>query len=174
MAVLCLFSALYVTGLGGNLFDRLNDASISISAVLSGDEFSRDTKDYTRVMLVRSAIDIIQERFWFGTGLGVSNYQKAFDEIVVGYHHHSKAHNFYLSYFAELGFTGFTILIIIFYNFYKLLPPLSSPLRAFRVSFLVIAVMMLMNEYILIPELWFFFGMLIGIYSSSLKKVKLL
>ena len=51
------------------------------------------------------------------------------------------------------------VLIII----YKKLATLSSPYRAFRISFIVIAIMMMMNEYILLPEVWFYFGMLAGI-----------
>src|SRR5690606_13862209 len=75
----------------------------------------------------------------------------------------SKAHNFYLSYFAELGLSGFALLLAILQRVYAGLPPLSSRFRAFRVCFLVMALMMTMNEYILLPELWLFFGLMNGI-----------
>src|SRR5690606_12640303 len=74
----------------------------------------------------------------------------------------SKAHNFYISYFAELGVVGFSLLMLILYLVSRKLYPLSSRHKAFKVSFLAMALMMTMNEYILMPEIWFFYGMLAG------------
>jgi len=51
------------------------------------------------------------------------------------------------------------------------LASLDSPYRAFRISFWILAIMMSMNEYILLPEIWFYFGMLAGT-SYNYKKGK--
>ena len=117
-------------------------------------------------MLILSAIEIIKNNFWFGTGIGLENYRNAFHKYVSFYHHDSKAHNFYLSYFAELGVFGFILLILILGVLYKKLSKNKTHI-AFRISFIGIAFMMTMNEYIGLPELWFFYGILIGVSINT-------
>lgn len=171
-AILVLVMAIFSTGIAEKSLKRLERITTSVEMLSSGEKMDSSMGDYNRVMLLQNAILIIQNNFWFGTGLGLENYKKAFHKVS-NYHHDSKAHNFYLSYFAELGFIGFMILIILLSLIYKNLAPLSSKYRAFKVSFWAVALMMTMNEYILLPELWFFFGMLSGISYNSTKAISI-
>jgi O-antigen ligase len=157
--VVALFLA---SGIAERTTERLLMTGRTISALVEGREIDRSAGDHNRVMLVTGAMATAKENFWFGTGLGMENYRKGLSTaspLAVT----SKAHNFYLSYFAELGIFGFALLLAILQRIYAGLLPLKSRYRAFRVTFLVMALMMTMNEYILLPELWVFFGMLAGI-----------
>ncbi len=158
------------SGLADNVFGRLEGAYSTVGYVSEGGEMDSSMNDYKRVMLLKTTLAVIDQNFWFGTGLGLENYRNAIN-LLPGTHYDSKAHNFYLSYFAELGAVGFTIVALFFISIFRKLSPLSGKYRAFRVSFLVVALMMTMNEYILLPELWFFFGMLVGISEVSKRKL---
>lgn len=172
--ILKIFSILTIviivvsTGVAEKSFKRFENTVNTVNILSKGEQFDSGMSDYKRVMLMKRAVSIIENNFWFGTGLGLENYRKAFHKVS-NYHHDSKAHNFYLSYFAELGFLGFSILSTFLALVYRNLANLNSSFRAFRVSFWVIALMMTMNEYILLPELWFFFGMLVGISHQKPK-----
>ena len=162
------FVAVLVTPVGDKIFKRLETAQTSTVAVVSGSGISAGEKDYARYMLLHSALTIFKNNMYFGAGIGVPNYRAEFKEHVTEFSRNSKAHNFYVSYLAELGLVGFPILIIILFLIYQKLAPLSTKYRAFRVSYLGMALMMTMNEYILLPELWFFYGMLGGMsYAVS-------
>lgn len=150
------------TGVTERTTERLFTTSGTVSALFDGRELDRSVGDYNRLHLVNSAMDTAREHFWFGTGLGMTNYREGLRRAGHG-EVTSKAHNFYISYFAELGVVGFMLLLAMLQRIYAGLPPLGSRYRAFRVSFLVMALMMTMNEYILLPELWLFFGMLAGL-----------
>jgi len=160
--IIGLVIGIFATGIGDKALKRLERTTTTVNMLVKGEEFDSSMGDYNRVMLLTNAINIIKHNFLFGTGLGLENYRVAFHKIS-NYHHDSKAHNFYLSYFAELGLAGFSILLLLLFLIYKKLAPLNSPYRAFKVSFWIIAIMMTMNEYILLPEIWFYFGMLAGI-----------
>ena len=134
----------------------------TITKLITGEGLSPNEEDYRRYMLLQSSIELIKNNFWIGTGIGLENYRVGLRNIGI-YEFSSKAHNFYLSYLAELGIIGFSILLCMLFQIYRKLAPLNTPYRAFRISFLSIAFMMTMNEYILMPELWFFYGMLIGV-----------
>lgn len=161
-AAILVIALFLSSGLAERSTERLLMTSRSIGAMLEGREVDRSVGDHNRVVLVNSAITTARKHFWFGTGLGMDNYREGLRRAgtppVT-----SKAHNFYLSYFAELGLVGFTLLLAILQRIYASLASLGSRHRAFRVSFLVTALMMTMNEYILLPELWLFMGLLAGI-----------
>ncbi len=161
-AALLVVALLLASGIAERTTERLLSTGRTVAALLEGRQIERSVSDHNRVLLVNGAIANGREHFWFGTGLGMENYRaglrKASPFPVT-----SKAHNFYLSYFAELGLFGFALLLAILQRIYASLPPLSSRFRAFRVCFLVMALMMTMNEYILLPELWLFFGLMSGI-----------
>lgn len=163
-----LITGLFLTsGIAERTTGRLITTSSTLSAMWEGRQIERSVRDYNRVMLVNGAMDTAKEHFWFGTGLGMENYRaglrKASTLPVT-----SKAHNFYLSYFAELGLFGFALLLTILQRVYTSLLPLGTRFRAFRVAFLVMALMMTMNEYILLPELWVLFGILAGVSQRVL------
>ncbi|MGQ4276463.1 O-antigen ligase family protein [Pseudidiomarina sp. E22-M8] len=153
--------------LGDKISDRVLHTGTTLSQTITvGIEDGEN--DHTRYMLMLSAIEIFKNNPVFGVGVGLPNYRAAFDEHVGFYDRDSKAHNFYLSYLAELGIFGFSLLLLILLSIYRLLAPMNTKYRAFRVSFLGMAFMMTMNEYILLPELWFFYGMLGGMsYAVS-------
>jgi hypothetical protein len=160
--VAALVIAVFVaSGIADKSVERLERISGTVQMVMHGDQLDNSMNDYNRVMLLTGAIETARENFWFGTGLGLDNYRRSFHKAS-NYTHDSKAHNFYVSYFAELGILGFSMLLWMLLLISRLLPPLAGRHKAFKVSFIVMAVMMTMNEYILLPELWFFFGMLAG------------
>lgn len=161
------------SGIAERSTQRLLQAGQTINAMMEGRELDRSVGDRNRVVLVNSAVAAAKAHFWVGTGLGMQNYRKGLRRAGAGLVT-SKSHNFYLSYFTELGIVGFALLLGILKSIYGRLPPLSSRRRAFRVCFLVAALMMTMNEYILLPELWLFMGLLMGITHrhSSAASVK--
>lgn len=161
-AAVTVVAAFLASGIAQETTDRLINTGNTITAMLEGRQIDRNTGDHNRVRLVNGAIATAKQHFWFGTGLGMENYRQGLQKASL-LPLTSKSHNFYLSYFAELGLAGFALLMIVLQRLYTCLAPLGSPLRAFRVTFLVMAVMMAMNEYILLPELWVVFGMLSGI-----------
>jgi len=164
IVVVALFLA---SGIAERTTERLFLTSRTVSAMMEGREIERSVGDYNRVMLVNGAIATAKAHVWFGTGLGMENYREGLRKaspLPVT----SKAHNFYLSYFAELGLFGFALLLAVLQRVHACLLPLGTRYRAFRVSFLVMALMMTMNEYILLPELWLFFGILAGISQRVL------
>ncbi|NGM87292.1 O-antigen ligase family protein [Parapusillimonas sp. SGNA-6] len=174
MAAIMVIIVFISSGVAEKSLHRLEGTSNTINMVLRGDQLDQHTMgDYARVALLTGAIETAKEHFWFGTGLGLENYREGLRKAS-NYDRLSKAHNFYVSYFAELGVVGFSILLAILYLIWRSLLPLSSRYRAFRVSYIVIAVMMAMNEYILLPELWFFFGMLAGMSYSSMNGMAVL
>jgi O-antigen ligase len=160
-AIVLVLTAIVLSGVADKSLQRLERVSVTTSMLIHGQDLSNNMNDYNRVMLLKGAIATAKDNFWFGTGLGLENYRKGFHKVS-DYGHDSKAHNFYLSYFAELGLAGFSLLMLILLLISKKLYPMSGRYKAFKVSFLVMAIMMTMNEYILLPELWFFFGMLAG------------
>ncbi|HUH59183.1 MAG TPA: O-antigen ligase family protein [Candidimonas sp.] len=157
---------LSLTGIADSSIERLERFSVTARMIMNNEQFDTSMNDYNRVMLLTGAVATAKEEFWFGTGLGLTNYRRTYHRVS-NHFPDSKAHNFYLSYFAELGIFGFALLLTMCFLIYRTLPPLHSRFRAFRVSFLVTAIMMTMNEYILLPELWFFYGLLSGVSISS-------
>lgn len=165
-AAVLVIAAIAVSGVADQSMQRLARVSTTTQMLIHGEDFNSSMNDYNRVMLLKGAIATAKDNFWFGTGLGLDNYRKGFRKVS-DYGHDSKAHNFYISYFAELGITGFGLLLTILFLISAKLYPLSSRHKAFKVSFLVMAIMMTMNEYILLPEIWFFFGMLAGMSYNA-------
>ena len=162
-SVVVLVIALFLqSGVAERSTQRLAQAGQTISAMMEGRELDRSANDRNRVVLVNSAIAAAKVHFWVGTGLGMQNYRDGLRRAGVGLVT-SKSHNFYLSYFTELGIFGFALLLGILKFIHGSLPSMASRRRAFRVCFLVTALMMTMNEYILLPELWLFMGLLMGI-----------
>lgn len=156
---------LVFTGIADSSIQRLERISVTARMIANDEQFDTSMNDYNRVMLLTGAVATAKEEFWFGTGLGLDNYRRTYHRVS-NHFTDSKAHNFYLSYFAELGIFGFSMLMAMCFLIYRTLPPLPSRYRAFRVSFLATAIMMTMNEYILLPELWFFYGLLSGMSIS--------
>lgn len=158
-------AGLFFVGSNSLLVKRMAKTAVTIEKIVHSDEIIQGQSDYNRIKLMQAAIDISKQNFWFGAGLGLKNYQREFHKVS-NHPRDSKAHNFYLSYFAELGLIGFIILISFFVVIFNNLAPLKSKYRTFKVTFICIAVMMTMNEYILLPEIWYFLGIMVGISYS--------
>lgn len=159
--------SLILSPIGQKMLQRFEDLPTAFQ-VLREEQSEGSTElfmDIDRVMLIKGAIEIIKNEFWFGSGVGLENYQQAFMKHF-DYYRQTKPHNFYLWSLAEYGVIGFTLLMALLSMIYKRLPPLRSDCGAFLISFLGIAFLMLLNEYITLPELWFITGMLVGIYRQ--------
>jgi len=148
---------------------RLESSMETVEMLKMGREPVAGKGDWSRMMLILSAYEIFKNNFWFGTGLGTENYQRNFRKYVWFFERASLPHFFYLSYLTELGVIGFSLLVFLLVGIYRMLPPLSSSFRAFKVSFLTVAVMMVFNDFILFPQLWLFYGILAGL-SVAVKK----
>jgi len=168
VVVMLIVGVVFSSSIADKVLYRFAKTQKTLTSVLAGRDLDPREADYNRLMLLKSTLAIIDNYFWFGTGLGVDNFRRGHSESVDFFERQSMAHNFYLSYMAELGLVGLTLLLFLFASIYKKLAPLRGPERAFRVSFITIALMMTFNEYILLPELWFFFGMLAGASRSRL------
>ncbi|HZH56049.1 O-antigen ligase family protein [Yanghanlia caeni] len=155
------------SGMAQRSVERLSRTGTTLTALIEGRELDESMGDHNRLHLVNSALDAAERHFWLGTGLGMTNYREGLRRAGHG-DVTSKAHNFFLSYFTELGLVGFALLMAMLQRIYAGLAPLASHQRAFRASFLVMAVMMTMNEYILLPELWLLFGLYTGISRHAL------
>lgn len=168
LLVVALISAVFFCGIyyHNGFAKHLFNTAGRIARIVDGSGIERGGSDYKRYVLMLGSLEIIKSNFFFGCGVGMENYRRAFNENF-SFGADSKAHIFYLSYLAELGVIGFTLLMLLLTDIYRKLPALGSNDRAFRVSFITIAVMMTMNEYILLPQLWFFFGLLAGISRSK-------
>ncbi len=162
LSVAVVVIALFLqSGVAERSTERLLMAGQTLSAMMEGREVDNTVGDHNRVVLVNSALATAKEHFWFGTGLGMENYREGLRRAGLGTVT-SKSHNFYLSYFTELGVCGFLLLLAVLQRIFASLPSLGSSQRAFRVSFLVTALMMTMNEYVLLPELWLLTGLMMG------------
>jgi len=165
--VISLMSLIFLSsGFSDNIVDRLLQTFTSLHYIINNLEMDSSMSDVNRVMLLKSAISIINDNFWFGTGVGLDNYRQSFLQVS-DWHRTSKSHNFYLSYFAELGFFGMVTLLYFFFLMYRKIALMSKVDRTFKVIFLVVSIMMTMNEYILLPYIWLVFGMLLGIQTSK-------
>ena len=159
----------YLSGVADVMFNRFATMPDTLSRIQAG-TMDGEAYDYRRFILVNAAIDIIKENFWLGTGVGLENYINELKRIVPNFAtHYGKSHNFYLSYFAELGFIGFSMLLLLLVGVYRKV----RQVLAMKIAFVTMAIFMMVSEYILFPELWFFFGMLAGMSAMIAKKVKI-
>src|SRR5690606_36180596 len=110
------------TGIAEQSKERLWNTTRSVSALMEGRDVDRSVGDHNRVMLLHGAVANAKAHFWFGTGLGMDNYREGMrkaSHLPIT----SKAHNFYLSYFTELGIVGFTLLLFLLQRIFAGLAP---------------------------------------------------
>jgi O-antigen ligase len=162
-----IMGSLFLLDFGDYAAKRMIQTKDTVLRVNDDVEVLREgSSENVRLVVILSAIEIFKHNMWFGTGLGYGNYIREYDKYGL-YVLRVKSHSFYFSYLAELGIVGYSMLIALLMGIYQRLAPLSGEFRAFRISFLTISVMMLFNEFIYLPELWFFYGMLAGISRAS-------
>jgi O-antigen ligase len=151
-----------------SISERFGYLSNTIGALSSGDNVQSGEQDFDRTMLLAFAFELIQNNPLFGVGIGLANYQRGLEDIGVNFHRLSKSHNFYVSYLAELGVFGLSILFFAFFRIYRVLKINAFGAQCFKTA----AILLIFNEYILLPELWYFFGLLLAIVSSAENKIK--
>ena len=156
-----ILSGIVSLGIADKMLDRFADFNRTLPMLYSGD-IEAGVGDYERLLLIRSAVDIAKENFWFGTGVGVENYQREFHKIVVNYDRDSRAHNLYITRFANFGLIGWLLFFTLLIGVYRMLPPWTEGQKYFRISFMGVAILMMFNEYILLPQLWIIFGLYAG------------
>tara|TARA_R110002049_G_scaffold308581_1_gene513008 strand:- start:5768 stop:6889 length:1122 start_codon:yes stop_codon:yes gene_type:complete len=163
-AAFILLSSLGSVIIGGLGFlgERISGAVSLVNELLlfgqTGKEnTSTDINDWRRYFLFIANIDIIINTFPFGTGMGLTNYFEQFDNYFVPLViQPSRAHNFVISYLAEMG--------VFFFPFIGLLAivVLKSKDQITKLASCAIFVGLLTNEYITAPMVWFLLGLCIN------------
>lgn len=81
-----------------------------------------------RLLIWKNTLAMIQNNFWFGTGIGTfklnyqlyqANYLQKYPEDIKYWIKAGEAHNEYLQFWAELGIIGLGLYILIIYFYYK-------------------------------------------------------
>jgi O-antigen ligase len=143
--------------------DRVKDALFLIEALFAyisegGVNYSLNIYDSQRYYVLISNIELMLDIFPYGTGMGLDNYLKHIDPSFSEYLHSGKmhrAHNFYVSYMAEMGIIFFIIFIhmlfrVFFYNF-----------NIYYLSaFSAMLVGILTNEYVTSPYFWMMYALI--------------
>lgn len=144
-----------------NLSSNLSSVQPFISAVMSGLNTSNSSysfnsttnisSDSQRVCLTYSSLMLAQRTFPYGTGIGLGSYQNALKssnltcdedpDIAI------RSHNFYISYFAEMGILFFVLLCFLLFHIQ------FSP-----VVVLGLLISFMGQEYITSPYVWMLLG----------------
>jgi O-antigen ligase len=169
-AVLLLVSGvMYTSPQGMELRTRMDQVPAMGRAVLYGNDVPNGD-GLRRVALMQEAWRIWHEHLWLGTGVGLANYLRYFSGSVKP----AKPHCFYLSYLAELGVAGFTLMmLLIICCGLVLLRNWRSARRGGDRDRLLCAsaglsvyaaalAMLALNEYATMPFVWFLLGLLMG------------
>lgn len=177
LLIFCLLIIpLLISPVGDKLQQRLERAEITISKLMTGQEFENYEGDYARVQLLRYGIELIKENPLFGTGVGLENYRAKLRNL--NPIRESKPHNFYISYLAEFGIFGFSFLMFILFGVWRKMSFLGGGTyaiigSAFKAIFLSVMIMLTMNEYITFPVTWIIWGIGMGLSARSYKEVLL-
>lgn len=175
MVGMCLFLFIALTGvsftpIGKMLLNKAHKTVISIQFILDNGLLMEvgHIADSLRMANLAYGIEIAKDNPWFGVGPGAFNYHAHLKKIHarprVG-----KAHNFYISYFNELGLFGFVPYLLVFYSIFCMIRKIPDPLtREFGYAcYITTAFNFMFSEYINIPLIWIVLGLFVGV---SLKK----
>lgn len=109
--------------------------------------------DWRRYYLIIANLDIIRNTFPLGTGMGLTNYLNHYDPSYITYVGHAgRAHNFVISYLAEMGLLFFVFITIIFHSVFTINNILFKAAMAGMLAGLIT------NEYITSPMFWILLG----------------
>lgn len=113
--------------------------------------------DRRRFLLFAGNLQILKDTFPFGTGIGIQNYLSNMPNDLVRdlSGRPARAHNFYLSYLAEMGIWFFGLI-------YLLLKPFLINKKHLPI-FMSLMAGLAFNEFITTPYFWMFIGLLINL-----------
>jgi len=174
--MLLMFAMMFVVPEASRLLSGFQTATERITMLARREEIDSISYDYTRIMLLRYAISICRHNYIFGTGVGLENYREKLWEVAPSAIRASKPHNFYLSYLAEFGVIGFSILIALLYFVWKGYGYINKNESShnilkfcFRTLFLSVMFMCIMNEYITYTPIWMIWGIGLGLFHNQQK-----
>jgi O-antigen ligase len=144
---------------GEKIIKRTSENIETFNNFLDDKPIGANMYGFRRIELMTLGVKLIKDNFFFGTGPGLTNYFNALESYNI-HTHPGKAHNFYISYFAELGLIGFMLLLAMLISVFKLFKKNSNYIdkKGFRVLWLGLMIMLFFNEYITIPYIWMFLG----------------
>jgi len=171
---LIVFSASYLV-VGNPILERIESITL-VQRIWFDDDLTLSTQGGRRHALQAQAIEVFRQSPWLGTGPG--NYLNSLD--TADPYLQARSHNFYLSYLAEFGLIGFIPLVgFIFYLTYFLwnnaFKTMEKNLRLISLSFATaqtsLLVMLLAQEFVSSPYIWFYWGLATA-YVVSAEKAK--
>ena len=150
---------------GSRILEHMPDASYF------EDGIHRDAYDQDRIILVKNSIEVINKNIFFGVGPGLNNYLQESSQSEFSYIRNARPHNFYLSFVSDFGVVGSCIFVASM--FLVINQVIHFGARRMHVFYIPICILLLFNEYILIPDLWALWGGYVSYLtqSNSEKKV---
>jgi len=171
---LIVFSVSYLV-VGNPILERIESITL-VQRIWFDDDLTLSAQGGRRHALQAQAIAVFRQSPWLGAGPG--NYLNSLD--TTDPYLQARSHNFYLSYLAEFGLIGFIPLAgFIFYLTYFLwnnaIKTTDKNLRLISLSFATgqtsLLVMLLAQEFISSPYIWFYWGLATA-YVISAEKAK--
>lgn len=167
LLITCLITPIFW---GTNYFDNIkhnintsiefaNNIFLSKDEIQSFNYGEEKLSDSQRLCLTINNTSHIFKTFPFGTGIGLKSYQNSLEKNQLGCKSQStefdkydfiRAHNFYISYLAEMGIFFFPLLIFISKNIYK---------RNSKFIILGLMIAFLGHEYLTSPYTWMVLGL---------------
>ena len=164
--VACLITPLFIsTTFLDNIKHNINTSfEFANNIFLSKEEISNSLQtgvltDSQRLCLTGNNISHIYKTFPFGTGIGLKSYQNSLEKNQLGCksqredfgrYEFIRAHNFYISYLAEMGIFFFPLLIFLSKNIYK---------KNSKFIILGLLIAFLGHEYLTSPYTWMVLGL---------------
>lgn len=154
------------------ILERIEGAFILIESLYDFSQSSdlgvgKGIGDHQRFYVIISNLDMLVKVFPLGTGMGLDNYLSHIDlkygTYLVGGDFH-RAHNYYISYLAEMGLFFF----IFTYILYKPLFLISD--LYFKSLYFGMLVGISTNEYVTSPYFWILFALIYRIYYEKRRK----
>ncbi len=130
-------------------FKSFNETTQLLKKAKLTEKSSSESSELHRLCITSQNIKHIGKTFPFGTGIGLGSYQNSLEKnnllCAVAKNEPIRAHNFYISYLAEMGIFFFPLLLFFL-----------SHLRFTKSRFIIIGLLLslLGQEYITMPYIW--------------------
>ena len=150
------------------LFERITHAFSLIDALY---EFSQNADlsvgkeigDKRRFYIIVVNIDLLTTVFPFGTGMGLDNYLSKIDPSHATYLPvFGRAHNYYISYFAEMGLIFFLFFTYILYK-----PLFLNSNIYYKSLYFGMLIGISTNEYVTSPYFWILYALIYRTYYEK-------